>query len=179
MRLSIRGKTCPRQPMTVESIVPNIGIAVKSREDIVQLLGALLPDEYVPFTETREYHWNVTGPRFQKLHEFFKTLYTQLDLIVDDVAERLTQLGGKTVSTLEKFGTLTRSRENAGQYLDANKKLSNLRNDHEAVIRGLRIDVDACADRYHDIGTNDFLVGLMEQHEKIAWMIRAHIEGGS
>ena len=31
----------------------------------------------------------------------------------------------------------------------------------------------ACADKYQDAGTNDFLTGLMEQHEKMAWMLRA------
>lgn len=165
--------------MTEKPVVPNIGIAEKSREGVIQILGTLLADEYVLYTKTRKYHWNVTGPRFQQLHEFFKTLYTQLDIIVDDVAERIPQLGGKAVATLEEFGKLARIEEDAGQYPAANKMLSNLLNDHEAVIRSLRTDADACADRYHDMGTNDFLIGLLEQHEKIAWMIRAHIEGGS
>jgi starvation-inducible DNA-binding protein len=74
---------------------------------------------------------------------------------------------------------VARIKEDAGQYPDANKMLSSLLNDHEGVIRSLRTDADACADRFHDMGTNDFLIGLMEQHEKTAWMIRAHIEGGS
>jgi starvation-inducible DNA-binding protein len=29
------------------------------------------------------------------------------------------------------------------------------------------------------MGTNDFLTGLMEQHEKMAWMLRAFLEGPS
>lgn len=158
-------------------IAPNIGIVNENRESVVRILSKLLADEYVLYTKTRKYHWNVTGPRFQQLHEFFKTQYTELDTIVDDVAERIPQLGGKAIATMEELIELTRLKEDAGQYPDANKMLSNLLNDHESVIRNLRTDADACADSYHDMGTNDFLIGIMEQHEKTAWMIRAHLEG--
>lgn len=157
-------------------IAPNIGITDQNREGVVQILSLLLADEYVLYTKTRKYHWNVTGPRFQQLHEFFKTQYTQLEVIVDDVAERIPQIGGKAVATLEEFRQLTRLEEDAGQYPDANRMLSNLLHDHETIIRSLRTDGDACADKYQDMGTNDFLIGLMEQHEKVAWMIRAHVE---
>ena len=33
------------------------------------------------------------------------------------------------------------------------------------------------ADEFNDMGTNDFLIGLMEQHEKMAWMLRAFLDG--
>ena len=55
--------------------------------------------------------------------------------------------------------------------------LANLLADHEAVIRTLRGDLETVGDRYRDAGTNDFLTGLMEQHEKMAWMLRAFLEG--
>ena len=47
---------------------------------------------------------------------------------------------------------------------------------HEAVIRQLRVDVEKCAKRFGDAGTADFLTGLMEQHEKMAWMLRSTLE---
>jgi len=158
---------------------PNIGIEAKNREGVIQILSRLLADEFTLNTKTRKYHWNVTGPRFHPLHEFFKAQYTELDVIVDDVAERLPQLGSKTIATMEEFGRLSRIKEDAGKYPDANKMLSNLLADHETIIRNTRTDADACDERYHDMGTNDFLIGLIEQHEKIAWMIRAHLEGKS
>jgi starvation-inducible DNA-binding protein len=160
-------------------IAPNIGIEDKNRDGVVQILSRLLADEYTLYTRTRKYHWNVIGPRFQQLHEFFKAQYTELDVIVDDVAERIPQLGGKAMATLEEFGALSRIKEDAGQYPDANKMLSNLLADHETIIRNTRTDADACDEKYQDMGTNDFLIGLVEQHEKMAWMIRAHIEGKS
>lgn len=158
-------------------VQPNIGIADESRQGVIQILGRLLADEYVLYTKTRKYHWNVAGPRFQPLHEFFKAQYTELEVIIDDVAERIPQLGGKAVSTLEEFGQIRRIKEDPGQYPDDNKMLANLLADHEAIIRTTRTDADTTAEEFHDMGTNDFLIGLVEQHEKMAWMIRAHLEG--
>ena len=54
--------------------------------------------------------------------------------------------------------------------------LENLLADHETIIKGLRSDIDKCDDDLEDTGTADFLTGLMEDHEKLAWMIRAHLE---
>ena len=50
----------------------NIGIEPKHLEGVVGLLGPLLADEYVLYTKTRNYHWNVTGPQFNDLHKFFQ-----------------------------------------------------------------------------------------------------------
>jgi len=57
--------------------------------------------------------------------------------------------------------------------------LANLLAEHEVVIQRLRVDLETCADDDHDMGTNDFLTGLMEQHEKMAWMLRAFLTGAS
>ena len=67
---------------------PNIGITDKDRTGIVKILNTLLADEYVLYTKTRNYHWNVVGPQFNDLHKFFGEQYEQLDGFVDEVAER-------------------------------------------------------------------------------------------
>lgn len=158
---------------------PKIGIDDKNRDSVCQILSALLADEYVLSAKTRKYHWNVNGPRFHPLHEFLRMQYEQLDGIVDEVAERIPQLGGKTIATLEEFKKLARIKEDPGQYPEADRILSNLLEDHETIIRNLRKNADACDEEYDDMGTNDFLIGLMQQHEKTAWMIRAHLDGKS
>jgi len=53
--------------------------------------------------------------------------------------------------------------------------LGDLLADHEAIVRQLRVDVDTAVGQ-GDAGTNDFLTGLMEKHEKMAWMLRAFLE---
>jgi len=158
---------------------PSIGIADKDRAGVVQILGDLLADEYVLYTKTRLYHWNVMGPQFNDLHKFFETQYSELSEIVDEVAERARMLGGKALGALTEFSQRTRLKEHPGQYPNARGMLSNLLADHEAIIRTLRTDLETVMEKYHDAGTNDFLTGVMEKHEKMAWVLRAFLGGKS
>jgi starvation-inducible DNA-binding protein len=47
---------------------------------------------------------------------------------------------------------------------------------HESIIRQLRQDVDAAGDQFHSADVADFLTGLLEEHEKMAWMLRAVLD---
>jgi starvation-inducible DNA-binding protein len=155
---------------------PNIGIADSSRHALVTSLNTLLADEYALYTKTRNFHWNVIGPQFNDLHKFFESQYEALDGFVDDVAERARTLGGRALGTLAEFAARTRLEEHPGSVPDAKSMISELAADHETVIRLLRDDVDLAV-KHGDTGTSDFLTGLMEQHEKMAWMLRAFLEG--
>lgn len=154
---------------------PNIGISAQNRKKIVDILVRLVSDEYLLYTKTRNYHWNVTGIQFNDLHKFFESQYEELDTAIDDVAERIRGLGSKSVATLGEFIKHGKIKEEPGRYPDAKTMLTNLLHDHEYVIRALRADVDACT-KYNDAGTADFLTGLMEQHEKMAWMLRSFLD---
>lgn len=155
----------------------NIGLSDKERAGVLEILGVLLSDEYVLYTKTRNYHWNVVGPQFNDLHKFFEAQYSELSEIVDEVAERARALGSRAPGTLAEFSERTRLKEHPDQYPEARRMLSNLLADHEAIIRALRADLETVGGTYHDAGTTDFLTGLMEKHEKIAWMLRAFLQG--
>lgn len=156
---------------------PNIGLSEDQREGVIAIVNTLLADEYLLYTKTRNYHWNVVGPQFNDLHKFFEAQYNELNEIVDDVAERARALGGHACGTMAEFLKSTRLQEESGVYPEARQMITNLLADHEAVIGHLRVDLETSVDRYHDVGTNDFLTGLMEQHEKMAWMLRSFLEG--
>ena len=96
--------------------------------------------------------------------------------LIDEIAERIRMLGPVAPGTLTEMlqnATLT---ERPGQLPDERGMVSDLVADHEAIIRHLRKDLRACDEQYDDMGTSDFLTGLMEKHEKMAWLLRAHIE---
>lgn len=168
----MKTQTLPKTRQEKQQSV-NIGIGDKNREAVVSFLNRLLSDEYVLYTKTRNYHWNVKGPEFSELHKFFESQYEELDEIIDETAERARALGGDSLGTLEEFLAHTRLEESPGDYPDAKKMIINLLADHETLIRQLREDLEASADTYRDMGTSDFLTGLMERHEKMAWMLRS------
>ncbi len=152
---------------------PNIGIADADRKSVVKILNALLADEYVLYTKTRNFHWNVTGIHFHDLHKFFESQYEALEEIIDQIAERATTLGEKAAGTLKEFIALARLKEAPGKYPADKEMIRTLLKDHETVIQQLRKDLEACDEKHGDMGTSDFLTGLMEEHEKMAWMLRA------
>jgi starvation-inducible DNA-binding protein len=156
-------------------VKPNIGLSDKSRDAVVKILNVLLADEYVLYTRSRSFHWNVVAPNFSELHAFFQAQYEELDGIVDEVAERARTLGGAAAGSLGEFLKLTRLKESPALPRDAAGMVAALLEDHESVIQALRRDLALVAERHGDVGTNDFLTGLMERHEKMAWMLRAHL----
>ncbi len=154
----------------------NIGLSEETRHHVGEILNTLLSDEYVLYTKTRNYHWNVTGPHFNELHKFFESQYESLAEIVDDVAERARSLGEKAYGTLAQFVKATRLKENLSEFPNAKEMIAALTADHEAIVRSLRTDLETCMNKHHDAGTSDFLTGLMEKHEKMAWMLRSFLE---
>lgn len=154
----------------------NIGLSESNRDSVVRILNNLLADEYVLYTKTRNYHWNVVGPQFNDLHKFFQEQYEALDEMVDEVAERARSLGGKAYGTLAEFSQHSRLKEQPGKQPAAATMVANLQADHEAMVRTLRADLETVMEKHNDAGTNDFLTGLMEKHEKMGWMLRSFNE---
>lgn len=155
----------------------NIGLTEEQRHGVIELLNRNLADQYLLIIKTKKYHWDVVGPQFRTLHTLWEEHYNALTLNIDATAERIRALGGYPLGTAAGFIQHSSLKEHPNDLPDANEMVSRLVQDHEQMIRNFREDIDKCGDEYHDEGTADFLTGLMEQHEEIAWMLRSFIEG--
>ena len=153
-----------------------IGLTDQQRAGVAAILDRTLSDLFVLYIKTRNYHWNVVGMHFRDLHKLLEEQYDQLEEAIDLVAERSRKLGAPALGTLKEFLDHASLKEQPGDYPDAYTMLSNLCGDHEAVIQWLRQSADDCEEKFHDMGTNDFLIGLMQEHEKMAWMLRSYLE---
>jgi len=154
----------------------NIGITEKNLQSVAGELSKILADEYVLYTKTRNAHWNVEGPDFHTKHVFFEGQYGQLDDIIDNVAERIRALGHYAPATLKLMLELTHLSEQTRSKNDAAGFITELLADHEAIIIHLRECINRFANELGDLGTSDFVTGLMETHEKMAWFLRAHLK---
>jgi len=157
----------------------NIGLSEEQRKGVIELLNRDLSNTYLLQLKTKKYHWDVIGPQFRTLHEIFEEQYTLLSESIDSIAERIRQLGGYPVATAQEFIDLASVKENPARIPNATQMVGNLLEDHELIIRSLREHVDQSSEEFGDEGTADFLTGLMEQHEEMAWMLRSFIEGES
>jgi starvation-inducible DNA-binding protein len=153
----------------------NIDLSEKTRKQMSDKLNDLLSNEFVLYTKTLNYHWNVHGPLFGPLHALFQKDYEELLDIVDDVAERVRSLGHLSLGSLKEFLAHATVKENPTKHLEAMAMIKNLLADHEAIIKQIRKDIELSA-KLDDMGTNNFLCDLIEKHEKMAWMLRAHLD---
>jgi starvation-inducible DNA-binding protein len=154
----------------------NIGLNDEARLEVGAMLNLILADEFVLYTTTRDYHWNVTGPGFLGLHEQFESQYGQIAGWIDGVAERARAIGVGARGNWADLAKAARTSADPGIGLSAEHMFSELLALHEEMIVQLRTDSAASAERYDDAGTADFLTGLMAEHEKMAWMLRAELE---
>lgn len=153
-----------------------IGITPANRSEVAQLLNQLLADEHVLYIKTRNAHWNVEGPDFHTAHVFFEEQYRAIEKIIDDVAERIRTLGHYAEGTLSGFLNLTHLSEESREKNDSGGFMRTLLEAHETIIMHLRENVECYEDEWHDVGTSDFITGLLTTHEKMAWILRAHLK---
>jgi starvation-inducible DNA-binding protein len=154
---------------------PKIGITAANLANVAHALNVILADEYLLYTKTRNAHWNVEGPDFHSKHLFFEAQYQQLDEVMDSVAERIRSLGHYSPATLKIFLELTHFSEILHEKNDGVGFMMELLSDHESLIIHLRENINIFANDYKDLGTSDYITGLMETHEKMAWMLRSHL----
>ena len=155
----------------------NIGLTEEQLHGVIEILNRDLADFYLLIIKTKKYHWDVVGPQFRTLHTLWEEHYNALTINIDETAERVRALGGYPLGTAAGFVQYSTLKEHPNDLPSANEMVNRLVQDHEQIIRNLREDIDKCGEEFHDEGTADFLTGLMEQHEEMAWMLRSFLEG--
>ena len=150
----------------------NIGISEKDRAAIAQGLSRLLADTYTLYLTTHNFHWNVTGPMFNTLHQMFMTQYTELWAAVDPVAERIRSLGHAAPGSYAQFGKLASLPDAPETPPKALEMVRILVQGHEAVARTAR-ELFPLADNASDEPTADLLTQRLTMHEQTAWMLRS------
>ena len=148
-----------------------LGLNEKKVENVVNELSVLLADFQVFYSNLRNFHWNVKGHGFFVLHSKYEELYNDAAEKVDEVAERILQLGSNPesrfseylkVAEIKETGVVSCSKEAVDLLLDYYKTL---------IARERRI-IDLATEAHDDTTVslmNDFLI----QQEKTVWMLVA------
>ena len=156
---------------------PDLGIKEQNLTEINDLLNHVLADGNVLYIKLRKFHWNLSGDNFMELHKLFEEQYDAVAEAIDEVAERISTLGGVAIGTTLEFAELSLLIENPGKIPNNQEMIKELVNDHETIVKSLRKFVDDTEEKYGDKGTSDFLTGLMQAHEKMAWKLRKYFKG--
>ncbi len=149
----------------------SIGLEPKLANELAQQLDDLLTTYHVYYINVRGYHWNLKGDNFFVLHVKFEELYNDLQVKIDEIAER--------IRTLSKIPTHAFS-----EYLKRSeiKESTNVTDGKTAVgliLDGLRIILEKerlildLSDE--DEGTHALMSDYIRQQEKLVWMYSAYL----
>jgi len=155
----------------------DIGIGAGDRKKIADGLSGFLADSYTLYLKTHNFHWNVTGPMFNSLHNMFMTQYTEQWTALDEIAERIRALGFNAPGSYREFVALSSIPEEPGltNSADWQEMVRQLVVGNEAVCRTARKVLDI-ADDADDAPTEDLLTQRLQTHEKYAWMLRSLLQ---
>lgn len=151
----------------------NTGISDVNTKKVADELNKLLADEFVLYIKTLKFHWNIEGRDFHALHLFLEEQYNELQLIIDEVAERIRKIGNYSNGSMKQFLADCSLKEHTETATITESMISELATDHESIIRKTRELIDDFDEKYDDAGSSDFVTGVMKKHEKMAWMLRA------
>jgi len=155
----------------------DIGIDAKDRKHIAQGLSTYLADAYTLYLKTHNFHWNVTGPMFNALHNMFEAQYTEQWQALDEIAERIRALGFNAPGSYAEFVRLSTIGEEPGlaEAPDWREMVRQLVVGNEAVCRTAR-SVLRTGEKGDDDPTVDLMTQRLQVHEKNAWMLRSLLQ---
>ncbi|HET6993948.1 MAG TPA: DNA starvation/stationary phase protection protein [Chitinophagaceae bacterium] len=153
-----------------------MGIKSENASKVADQLNIFLADEFLLYTKTKNAHWNSEGRDFYEKHKFYELQFEELDKIMDDLAERIRTLGHYAPATLKRFLQLTHLSETTEYMKDSMGFVRALLEDHESIIIHFRENIGRFANEFEDQGTSDFIIGILERHEKITWMLREQLK---
>ena len=153
----------------------DIGITEKDRKAITKGLSNLLADTYTLYLTTHNFHWNVTGPMFNSLHDMFMQQYTELWNAVDPIAERIRSLGFPAPGSYADFAKLSSLPDAPATPPKALDMVAILAKGHEATAKTARA-LYPLVEKASDEPTADLLTQRITVHEQTAWMLRSLLE---
>ncbi len=148
-----------------------LGLDQNETENLVKKLNALLANFQIYYQNLRGLHWNIKGKNFFELHLKFEEFYTDSQVKIDQIAERILTLQGKPLHTFEDYVSLAS--------VPVGKNISNDVEGVELVVNSLsellkneRIILDI-SDESSDEGTNSMMSDFIAEQEKTIWMLNS------
>lgn len=150
-----------------------IDIAKGKREKIVSILNERLADAIDLKSQAKQAHWNVKGMNFIALHELFDQIATDVEVHIDDLAERITTLGGTALGTVRVAAQTSSLGEYPLEITDGGAHVDALSTALADFGKKVRANIDE-TDELGDADTADLFTGISRAIDKHLWFVEAH-----
>ncbi|MGD9589121.1 MAG: DNA starvation/stationary phase protection protein Dps [Pyrinomonadaceae bacterium] len=150
-----------------------IDIAKGKREKLVGMLNQSLADAMDLKSQAKQAHWNVKGTSFIALHELFDQVATEVEARVDEIAERVTTLGGTAMGTVRIAAENSSLSQYPLEITDGTAHVDALSTALADFGKKVRKNIDD-ADELGDADTADLYTGISRGIDKLLWFVEAH-----
>lgn len=150
-----------------------IDIPKDAREKLIAILNQRLADAADLKSQAKQAHWNVKGVSFIALHELFDRVATEVDPMADDIAERITSLGGTALGTVRVAAQNSELSEYPLEISEGSDHVDALSTALADFGRRVRADIDR-TDELGDKDTADLFTGVSRNIDKLLWFVEAH-----
>ena len=154
---------------------PEIGLKSNTKAEMIDLLNARLADAIDLALITKQAHWNLRGPTFIAVHELLDQLRDDVDEHVDIIAERVAQLDGIALGTLQTVGKASKLAPYPTEIRKVPDHVAALVERYAALSKSTREGIDA-ADEAGDADTADIFTGFSRSLDKNLWFLKSHLE---
>ncbi len=131
----------------------------------------LLADFQIYYQNLRGIHWNIKGKRFFDLHVKFEELYTDANIKVDEIAERILTLGATPLHTFDDY--IKTGKVKVGKNISQDEKAVELIVESLTELLKIERQILDKSDETGDEGTNSMMSDFITEQEKTVWMMKA------
>ena len=150
-------------------------LSQKTRTEMVELLNARLADSVDLQTQVKQAHWNVKGPNFIGLHKLFDEVNEAVEDYVDEIAERIVQLGGTARGTARVAASTSQLSEYPLHITAGQDHVAALSDALAAYGANVRAAIEVAAD-INDADTADLFAEVSRGIDKWLWFVEAHAQ---
>lgn len=150
----------------------SIGLETSDSVELIERLNDLLANYQVFYQNTRGFHWNIQGDKFFELHVKFEELYNNLQVKIDEIAERILTLGGTPMHTYAKYAELSEivAAENVTDGMEA---VHSILDSFQRILIKQR-ELLTLSGEAEDEGTNALMSDYISEQEKTVWMYKSY-----
>ncbi len=152
-------------------VLNSIGLEVKAAKNLAVELNKLLSNFQVYYQNLRGIHWNIKGKRFFDLHVKFEELYTEANIKVDEIAERILTLGETPLHTFEDY--IKEVKVPIGKNIKQDEKAVQLIVVSLSELLKIERQILEKSGDANDEGTNSMMSDFITEQEKTVWMMKA------
>lgn len=141
---------------------------------LVDSLKRVLANTFSLYLKAHYYHWNVEGPDFKQMHDFFGDFYQEVYGSIDKIAEEIRALDAYAPGSFQRYLELSVI-QGEDRILSSREMIAQLLTDNRTYMNDLVASYDL-AEKDRQLGLANFIQDRLDQHKKHEWMLKSFLK---